>query len=615
MVRAMASERSPESAAPYLQTGAGRVVAAVLIVGLLISALAGWGTRAAVRDRRERRLEAAIEDARTTIQRQLDSYAETLVGLRSLFAVKGEVSRVDFHDYVVESGVARRFPGARVVAFDRAVPAADRAEFEQRVRRDTSLNGVGYPGFAVHPDTGAAVLLVVDYLEPEAGNEEALGLELGADAIRLAAAVEARDSGELAATVPVLLAQGGRGFVLFLAVYEGRSLPVTAPARRRHLRGLVAAAFDADDILGMALGARTPLDVEIYDVGPILGAPKARLGPADVVFDHYRNRSVLELASARRRPLTRDLDVGSRRWRILAAPGKGFSESPERSLPWVVLGSGLALTALMAALVGSFGRSRRLALGLAADMTASLRDREHDLEDTNRALLEADRARTAFLSVVSHELQTPLAAITGFSGLLAGPAVTAEDAADYARRIARNAATLSAVIGELVDFTRLERDALALVPRPLPLSDVVSEVVDQLGSVLSGRPVDLDLEEDLMVIADPDAVTRVLTNLLTNAVKFSPPGSAVGVVTSAKGSVAELSVLDEGPGIPDSERAQVFDPFFRGSGATVAGVPGTGVGLAVVKALVGRMGGSVAVDGRDGGGARLTVTLPVEPPE
>jgi signal transduction histidine kinase len=589
------------------------VVAAVLIIGLLITALAGWGTWAAVRDRRERRLEAAIEDARTAIQRQLASYAETLFGLRSLFAVKGEVSRVEFHDYVVESGIARRFPGARVVSFDRAVPAADRAAFEERVRRDTSLNGVGYPGFAVHPDTGAPVLLVVDYREPEAGNEGAFGLNLGGDPIRLAAAVEARDSGELAATAPLLLAQGGRGFVLFLAVYEGRSLPVTAPARRRHLHGLVAAAFDADEILGMALGGRAPLDVEIHDVGPILDAPKARVEATDVVFDHYRTRSAPDLASAGRRPFTRDLDVGSRRWRILAAPGKGFSESPERSLPWVVLGTGLALSALMAALVGSFGRSRRLAVGLAAEMTASLREREQELEDTNRALMEADRARTAFLSVVSHELQTPLVAITGFSQLLAGPALTAEDAADYARRIARNAATLSAVIGELVDFTRLERDALALVPRPLRLSELVSEVVDQLGSILSDRRVDLDLEEGLTVRADPDAVTRILTNLLTNAVKFSPSGSAVGVATSAKGSVAELSVLDEGPGIPDAERAQVFDPFFRGSGAMSAGVPGTGVGLAVVKGLVGRMGGSVAVDGRDGGGARLTVTLPLEP--
>lgn len=593
-------------------------MAAVLIVGLVVTALAGWGTRAAVRDRRDRRLGAAVEEARTAIQRQLASYADTLFGLRSFFAVKGEVSRADFHDYVVESRIAQRFPGARAIAFDRAVTAADRATFEERVRQDTSLNGVGYPTFAIHPDpgpAGAPVLLVVDYREPEAGNEGAFGLDLGGDPVRMAAALEARDSGELAATPPLRLAQSGPGFVLFLAVYEGRSLPVTAPARRRHLRGLVAAAFETSGVPGMALGERSPLDLEIYDAGPILGTPKARFGPADVVWDQYRDPTATDLASSGRRTITRDLDAGSRRWRIFAGPGKGFTESPEGALPWVVLGSGLALDVLAAVLVGSLGRSRRLAGSIATAMTLSLRQRERELENTNRALGEADRVRTAFLSVVSHELQTPLAAISGFSALLAEPDLTTEDASDYARRIARNAATLSAVIGELVHFTRLERGALALSPQPLRLSDLVSEVVDQLSNLLSGHRVELELEKGLRVRADPDAVTRILTNLLTNAVKFSPPGSAVGVVTAARGAAAELCVHDQGQGIPDPERELVFEPFFRGSGAMSAGVPGTGVGLAVVKGLVERMGGSVAVDGRVGGGARISVTFPLEEPD
>jgi signal transduction histidine kinase len=591
---------------------AGPVPALVLAIGLVVTGAGWWGARDGVRERREQRLDTVARGARTAVQRQVTSYAEALFGLRSLFAVDPEVSRRDFHDAVTGSDIFRRFPGALGLTFDRALRPADKATFEAGVRADSSLNGTGYPDFAVHPASAASDLFVVDYVEPLEGNEEAFGFDAGVDPVRRVAAEEARDSGDLAATAPLDLIQGGRGFLLFLATYHTREPPVTPPARRRHFVGLVVAAFETETMLGEVLGADPRLDIGIYDVGLTVAAPRATLDPASLVFGE-RPHPAAGGGSDRGRGQALDLDVGTRRWRMLARPGVGMSTTWERSLPWVVLAAGIVLSGLLSGLIFSFGRSRRLAVALAYEMTVHLRGRERELREANERLAEADRVKSAFLGTISHELQTPLTSIRGFSRLLLDDASLHVRANDLAGRIARNADALSRLIAELLEFSRLERGEVSLVLGPVELTRLVPEIVDQLETVLDRHRLRLEMEPGVMVRADPHAVTRILTNMLVNAVKFAPLGTEVLVSLTSDGADAKLSVLDEGPGVAQEDQPKVFDRFFRGSGPAAAS-PGTGIGLAVVRELAQRMGGSVAVANRPSGGARFTVDLPLYAP-
>jgi signal transduction histidine kinase len=593
---------------------------AVLALGLAITGVAGSVTRHQVSVLERKRFEALVLEARTEIDREVTSYAETLYGLRSLFAVDGELSRAAFHQYLVQSDVVHRLPGARLISFDRLLPTGERPAYEERVRRDTSLNGVGYPNFTVHPPGDGSDLLVADYLEPTPGNEAILGTNVYSLSDRRSAVEEARDSGDLVATAPVDLLSGGRGFILYLAVFDTASLPVTAPARRRHFRGTVATVFDLHAMLESLAETARGLEIDIYDVGLTVDPPRPRPDRDGLVFDSDNARRPLRPYPRGSLHGSRDLNVGSRRWRIYGAVDRPFNVLTETSLPWVVVVSGGVLSLLLAALITALGRSRRLALAYAEQMTADLVEREqelaaanHMLGHTNEQLQEALRARTVFLSVVSHELQTPLTSINGLSQLLSQGAASDGETSEFARRIARNAHTLSVVVDQLVDFTRLEREAIQLSPRPIDLGALVGLGVDQLRTFLSEHDLDLELEPEVTVQADPEAVTRILNNLLSNAVKFSPPGSAIEVRVIGRDGVGELFVGDRGPGVPDADRAHVFEPFFRGSGALTVGTPGTGVGLAVVKELVERMGGSVMVSDRDGGGAGFTVTLPLDP--
>lgn len=583
---------------------------AVLALGLAITAVAGSATRHQMSVLRRHRFEALVVEARTEIEREIASYAETLYGLRSLFAVNRDLSRSAFHDYLVQSDVVHRRPGARVVSFDRVLAASERAAYEERARRDTSLNGVGYPDLTVHPPAGGPDLLVVDYLEPTAGNEAILGTNVYSMPDRRSAVEEARDSGDLVATAPVDLLSGGRGFILYLAVYDTPSLPVTAPARRRHFRGTVATVFGSGEMLEDIIETAPGLEIDIYDVGLTVDPPRPKPDRDDLVFDSDGEGRPLRPYPRGSLHGARDLNVGSRRWRIYGRATDRFNLAAEQSLPWVVVGGGGVLSLLLAALVTALGRSRRLALAYAEEMTTDLAEREHQLAAANEQLQEALRARTVFLGVVSHELQTPLTSITGLSQLLSQGPSSDREMAEFARRIARNAHTLSVVVDQLVDFTRLEREAMPLSLRPVDLGALVALGVDQLKTFLSDHHVDLDLEPDVTVQADTEAVTRILNNLLSNAVKFSPPASAVEVRVVAHDSVGELLVGDHGPGIPEADRPHIFEAFFRGSEALTVGTPGTGVGLAVVKELAERMGGSVAFSNRDGGGSWFTVTLP-----
>ena len=165
---------------------------------------------------------------------------------------------------------------------------------------------------------------------------------------------------------------------------------------------------------------------------------------------------------------------------------------------------------------------------------------------------------------------------------------------------------------DLLDFARMERGDLKLVLEPVDVSVVARRVIDRLEPVWSSHVIDRQLGPDAIVIADVAALERIVTNLVSNAVKFSPAGSAVRVAVDREGDDVRLLVDDRGPGVPADERDRIFVRFFRGGGEAVVRTSGVGIGLAVVKDFVTQMGGSIEVTDNPEGGARFTVRLPQE---
>lgn len=253
-----------------------------------------------------------------------------------------------------------------------------------------------------------------------------------------------------------------------------------------------------------------------------------------------------------------------------------------------------------------------VAAELITSTIVAVRSIEQQQEAVDR--LEAlDELKTAFLGLASHELRTPATAIAGLASLLAErwDELGEQDRRVFAQRIATNADALNVLVQDLLDFARLERGDIALALAPVDLSAAVEVVLERLDTVWGSHGVERRLDPDVWVWGDVNAIERIVTNLVSNAVKFSPEGESVTVTVAHAAGRARLVVDDAGPGVPPDEREKIFVRFFRGSGDAVVRTRGVGIGLSVVQDFVTQMGGDVRVEESPEGGARFVVELPV----
>ncbi|MCX4544913.1 ATP-binding protein [Streptomyces sp. NBC_01565] len=251
----------------------------------------------------------------------------------------------------------------------------------------------------------------------------------------------------------------------------------------------------------------------------------------------------------------------------------------------------------------------RRVLGAFAAQAAVVLDRQRLVDEAGRAreLAEGNKIRTALLAAVSHDLRTPLAGIKASVTSLRSDDVewSEADRAELLEGIEEGADRLAALIGNLLDMSRLNTGAVVPLIRETDLDEVVPMA---LGGVPDGS-VELDIPETLpMVAVDRGLLERVVANVVENAVKYSPDGQPVLVSASCLPGRVELRVVDRGPGVPDEAKDRIFAPFQRyGDAPRGAGV---GLGLAVARGFTEAVGGTLTAEDTPGGGLTMVLTLP-----
>ncbi len=248
-----------------------------------------------------------------------------------------------------------------------------------------------------------------------------------------------------------------------------------------------------------------------------------------------------------------------------------------------------------------------------ADVEEQVRHKTRELQEAYRALQAADRVKTEFLMQMSHELRTPLNCIIGYSEAmidgLDGP--VSEEQASSLRRISESGKRLLRLIENLLDLSRLEAGRMEFAPTAVRLEEIVEGILHQARSLVEDRPVRLELalEEPLPPVwADPDRLSQVIFNLLGNAVKFTERGT-VRVEARREGpDMVAVAVSDTGPGITPEQQARIFDKFVRTPGNRK---DGAGLGLAICREIVERMGGTIRVRSTPGKGSTFEFTVPV----
>ena len=221
-----------------------------------------------------------------------------------------------------------------------------------------------------------------------------------------------------------------------------------------------------------------------------------------------------------------------------------------------------------------------------------------------------DQVRRDFMGNVSHELRTPLASIRALVETMGDGPMDDADQAEFVRRILQQAERLTQLVNELLDLSRIESGAIDLHPEPVDLGEVAAEAASLLRVRAEANEVHIACPGvgSAVVEADRPSVLRIVSNLLDNAIKYSPPGSTISAETRDEGALVALAVHDEGPGIAEQDLGRVFERFYKGEASRSSA--GVGLGLAIVKHLVRAHGGTATVESRPGEGATFTVRLP-----
>jgi two-component system sensor histidine kinase KdpD len=266
---------------------------------------------------------------------------------------------------------------------------------------------------------------------------------------------------------------------------------------------------------------------------------------------------------------------------------------------------------------GEFDQDERAVLrGFAGQLALALESMRLSNE-MKRVLLDAEtnRLRATLFSGVTHDLKTPLSAITAsVTSLLDGAGFTHKERQEHLEMIKQEADHLNRVVSNLLDLSRLRAGALVPSKARAAIEEPIEAVVARLQPLLKGREVNISLPGRLPdVDIDLVQIDQVLTNLIENAIKFSPAGSPITISAVGGPTGVRVTVADRGPGIPKEERDRVFQPFEKGEGENA----GTGLGLAIAKAVVVAHGGRIWAMEYPGGGTAITFELPgngVPPP-
>ena len=254
-----------------------------------------------------------------------------------------------------------------------------------------------------------------------------------------------------------------------------------------------------------------------------------------------------------------------------------------------------------------------------ADLRRDLERKQGQLEDALQMAQSANRAKTAFLSSMSHDIRTPMNAIIGFTGLAASHLDDTEHVKEYLKTIAQSSEHLLSLINEVLDMSRIESGKMALNEKVESLADIFHALRDIVHADIQAKRhhfrIDAVGVRDELVHCDKLRLNQVLFNLVSNAIKYTPPGGAISlrIVQKAPASGGraryEFRCRDNGIGMDDDFAKTVFDPFTREQTSTVSGIQGTGLGMAIAKNIVEMMGGSISVATKKGEGTEFTVSL------
>ena len=570
---------------PRSQRSVAALAAGVATLGILAT-VALCGALDGLADRNQRQaLDRRVDLVRAGVSAEAARYVDALTDIATALGAQADLTAEDF-SRISAAVSTRRLPAVTAVS---VLVTADTAAVPATQAR---WRAQGATGLTLRPDPAAREHVFAVLTRDFDGRPQMIGPDLSSraelvDALRHSANLNAAAISRtyvLARDENLPADRRQRSFVIAVPFYAPTADRVSGWA----VLGLRGGTFLAAAMRGSALSM---IEVELLDSSAEgLRTPVARWPAGRQRGDGDLTRTV-------------SVGVAQRTWQVTVRPAGVLAEG---DAPWLVPASavtGTLITALVVSIIAILGTSRGRALARVAAATAALQADIARREETERQLRRTETELRGFLAMAGHDLRSPLASVAGHLELLQSDP---DPGSPDWRAVERGLHRLNGLVDDLLGYATA--DASPLDPRPVDLGALAAEVVE--AADLTADRATVRIGELPTVLADPGMLRHVLENLVGNAVKYARPGEVpeieIGCVPA--GARTRVEVADRGIGVPEPDRARVFEAFHRS--ANGSGRPGTGLGLAICQRIVQRHGGEIGVEANPGGGSRFWFTLP-----
>ncbi len=602
-------------------------VALVLIVGAVLSAAMFAFVHSYYETIERQRFQSAAAHYSALFTGAVERHVNALKALRAFVSASDDVTRWNFSEFAEQT--LPQNPGFQAVVWTPRVPEADRRFYESSFRAD------GLYGLRIREVDATGKLTVakkrsaylpVSYIEPLDGNQELIGLDLATVPAYRAVLDDAERSNAIAASPSIenAVVDNTRSSILVAFPLQRSKGAVPGSPTGKPLSGYALGVLSFDRLLQSVLPDGAPVEIAV-------ASGKTGDRPALVISGSAAGVPLGDWLKASAHVQTSAFEIGGRSFGVaLRTPIKSGASSGMAASFGVALGVVL-LAGLLAQHLFDATTYKRAVERAVTDRTADLETANSSLraEVEQRRRVEAalvvardraeaaNRAKSQFLATMSHELRTPLNAIIGFSDIILredAPTVESHHVADYAQEINVSGLKLLQIINELLDLSQLDSDSVVLEEVPVSLPEILEITTETVRSEAQAAGIGLKCEVQgqlPLVLADERRLTKAMVNLVSNAIKFTPPGgsAAVSVREGLDGTVT-VDVTDTGIGIPAGEEQRIQEPFVQLAEDLARHRNGAGLGLAFVKRISDLHGLSLSIDSKLGIGTRVSLTFP-----
>lgn len=588
MIASIKKLLSPNNKKLPAQKAALLIAVTVLIIGVVSSLFLASVIHRQANDEFVDSLLQRNNALRSQFSSALGGYGHLLYGGSSLFSLKGEVSREEWHKFYLDMKVQEELPDTLGVGFVPYVTKDRLAALEEQVRTND------YPEFTVTPTNPRSDYTAILYLEPlNEVNKKAIGYDMFSEPQRNAAMTLARDTGKVAMSSPVQLVQDtgdGKvnddplGVLVYYPVYSTSYAPTTIDQRRDQLRGFVYVAVRPQDVLDSYL-ANVPqisedIDIKVQDV---TDGSEGVLGRVNKLSPGASNKQ----------SIVREVVIANRTWQVTTI-----------GRPPVVSSTVLPLASVLA---GSL-----VSVLLSAFMLQLLLKRIARIEHSYAA--EVERTKDELLALASHQLRTPASGVKQYIGILTSGIMGELTPAQ--QQIAEKAYNTNErqieIINQLLYVSKIEAGKITVRPSRSNITPIIQRIVDQSEPNAERKNVKINFrtKKEHYIYGDEQYYPMIIDNLISNAIKYSHPKTSVSIKVSERGDMVAVSVVDHGVGVAVEDQGQLFQKFNRIENPLSRSEGGSGLGLYLAYQLARAHGGDIEVRSTVGKGSTFTLLLP-----